>query len=59
MTFQEWFAQLTDPIALLTETIYNLLFEIVATYVFVRLYMKRHVANEVKRLLEKEKEKKN
>jgi hypothetical protein len=57
MTFQEWFAQLTDPLSLLTETIYNLLFEIAATYVFVRLYMKKHVANEVKRLLEEEKEK--
>jgi len=59
MTFQEWFAQLTDPLSLLTETIYNLIFEIGATYVFVRLYMKKHVANEVKRLLEEEKEKKN
>jgi hypothetical protein len=59
MTFQEWFMQLIDPLSLVTETIYNLLFEIAATYVFVRLYMKKHVQAEVKRLLEEEKNKTN
>jgi hypothetical protein len=58
MTFQEWFAQLTDPLSLITETIYNLIFEILATYVFVRLYMKKHIANEVKKILDEMKDKK-
>lgn len=57
MTFQEWFAQLTDPLSLLTETIYSLIFEIAATYVFVPLYMKKHIANELKKLLEEQKDK--
>ena len=58
MTFQEWFAQLIDPLSLITETIYNLIFEILATYVFVRLYMKKHIANEVKKILDEMKDKK-
>jgi hypothetical protein len=58
MTFQEWFAQLTDPLSLITETIYNLIFEILATYVFVRLYMKKQVAAQVKKILDEMKDKK-
>jgi len=56
MTFQEWFAQLIDPLSLVSETIYNLAFEIFVTSVFVRIYMKKQIAKEVNRILEDQKE---
>lgn len=43
MTTEQWWASLIDPTNLLTESIYNIMFELIATYVFVRLSLKKIV----------------
>lgn len=43
MTIEQWWASLVDPTNLLTESIYNITFELIATYVFVRLSLKKIV----------------
>lgn len=50
----QWLLDLLNPINLLTETIYNVTFELVATYLFVRYAMK----SIVKKMIEEEKNKK-
>jgi len=45
MTIEQWWADLIDPTHLLTEGIYNILFELIATYIFVRLALKKIVRN--------------
>jgi hypothetical protein len=40
MTIEQWWMDLIDPTHLLTEGIYNVLFELVATYIFVRFALK-------------------
>jgi hypothetical protein len=49
----EWLHNLVDPLNLVTETIYNVTFELVATYLFVRYSMKSIVRKIVKEELEK------
>ena len=53
MTFQEWLADFLNPAHILTEGIYNIFFEIIATWVFVRFafknLVKRQVAEELKK----------
>lgn len=49
MTFQEWLQDLVSPEHLLTETIYNVTFEIIATWVFVRLSLKKILKKELKK----------
>jgi hypothetical protein len=43
MTIEQWWASLIDPTNLLTESIYNIIFELIATYVFIRLSLKKIV----------------
>jgi hypothetical protein len=43
MTIEQWWMDLIDPTHLLTESIYNVLFELIATYIFVRLALKKIV----------------
>lgn len=50
MSFQEWLQDLVSPEHLLTETIYNITFEIVATWVFVRLSLKKLIKRELSKL---------
>jgi hypothetical protein len=45
MTFEQWWLDLLDPINLVTESVYNLIFELIATYIFVRLALKKIVKN--------------
>jgi hypothetical protein len=49
MTFQEWLSDLIAPEHLLTETIYNVTFEIIATVVFVKLSLKKILKKELKK----------
>ena len=43
MTIEQWWGSLIDPANLLTESIYNIIFEVVATYIFVRLSLTKIV----------------
>ena len=44
----EWLQSLLDPESLVIETIYNLTFELIATYIFVRFALKKIVRNIIK-----------
>jgi hypothetical protein len=49
MTFNEWLWDLVNPANLLTESIYNIIFEVVATWIFVRFAMKKIIKKELKK----------
>ena len=46
----DWLKSLLDPESLLIETIYNLSFELIATYIFVRFALKKIVTKIIKEL---------
>jgi len=54
----EWIKNLLDPANLLTETIYNVTFEILATYVFVRISLGKILDKKIKEYLKSEKDNK-
>ena len=49
MTFEEWWLDFINPQHLLTEGIYNVVFEIIATYIFVRFSLKMLLRKELKK----------
>lgn len=46
----EWLQSLLDPENLAIETVYNLTFELIATYIFVRFALKKIVTKIIKEL---------
>jgi hypothetical protein len=53
MTFNEWLADLLDPAHILTEGIYNIFFEIIATIIFVKLTLRKLIQRGVEKELER------
>lgn len=53
MTFTAWLLSLVDPLSLITETIYNITFELIATWFFVKFAMKKHVTKQIYKEIER------
>jgi hypothetical protein len=49
MTLQEWWLDLINPQHLLTEGLYNVVFEIIATVIFVRVSLKKLLRKELEK----------
>jgi hypothetical protein len=54
MTIEQWWLDFSNPLHLLTEGIYNIGFEILATIVFVTLSLKPIVTKIVRKELERD-----